>query len=266
MANQYRNLPKEGGSPRQISEVVNNVMEGKINSTGVITLDTGGATTTTLIDRRIGPDSIILFEPITLSAAASNKYPYGVFEQDADITFTANTPKVLTITQEEYSYGMSLSSNQITVEYAGLYNIQASALFVNQDSQIRNGYMWLRVNGTDLPHSATKFAVVEHHGSIDGYMPVTVYHPLDLSAGDYVEVVGATEHADVYLEAYNAITSPFSMPSIPSVTVEISMIAPSQGSGTAFEMYVTNKTKGQATINHLPNSTADKTFGYLIIG
>ena len=38
MANQFRNLPKEGGSPRQISEVVNNIMEGKINSTGEFTI------------------------------------------------------------------------------------------------------------------------------------------------------------------------------------------------------------------------------------
>ena len=266
MANQYRRLQNMGGTPREVAEVVNNLVEGKINSTGTVTLEASGATTTLLEDIRIGPDSVILFEPITLSAAASNKYPYGVFEQDADITFAANTPKVLTITQEEYSYGMSLSSNQMTVEYAGLYNVQASALFVNQNSQIKNGYMWLRVNGTDIPHSATKFAVVEHHGSTDGYMPITVYHPLDLSAGDYVEVVGATEHADVYLEAYDAITSPFSMPSIPSVTVEISMIAPSQGSGTAFELYVTDKAKGQATINHLPNSETDKTYRYVILG
>lgn len=59
MANQYRNLPKEGGSPRQISEVVNNIMEGKINSTGEFTLPSG-TTELTITDRRASVNSIIL--------------------------------------------------------------------------------------------------------------------------------------------------------------------------------------------------------------
>ena len=75
MANQYRRLQSMGGTPREVAEVVNNLVEGKINSTGTVTLAASGATTTLLEDIRIGPDSVILFEPITLSAAASNKYP-----------------------------------------------------------------------------------------------------------------------------------------------------------------------------------------------
>lgn len=59
MANQFRNLPKEGGSPRQISEVVNNIMEGKINSTGEFTI-ASSTTTTTVNDRRASVNSIIL--------------------------------------------------------------------------------------------------------------------------------------------------------------------------------------------------------------
>ena len=267
MANQYRRLPNQGGTPREIAEVVNNLVEGKLNSTGTVTLATGGATTTTLLDRRIGSDSVILFAPSSLSAAAANYYPYGTFEEHSDITFSAaNTPQVLTLTDTEYAYGMSLSSNQITVDYAGIYDLDISALFVNMEPQIYNGYLWIRVNGTDYPHSATKFAVVEHHGSVDGYMLVSINHPLELDAGDYVEVVGAVEHANVYLEAYSAITTPFSMPAIPSLMVNLQLLDPSQTTGTAFEMYVTDRQKGQATINHLPNSVSGKTYDYIIIG
>ena len=49
----FRVLPYQGGTPRDISEVVNNLMNGKSNNTGTITLATGNATTTTLIDERI---------------------------------------------------------------------------------------------------------------------------------------------------------------------------------------------------------------------
>lgn len=267
MANQYRRLPNLGGTQREVAEVVNNLVEGKINSTGTVTLATGGATTTTLTDRRIGPDSVILFMPVSIAAAAANYYPYGTFENDADVTFAvADTPYVVTLPDTEYAYGMSLASNQITVDYSGIYKLDVSALFVNQEPQIYNSYMWVRVNGVDYPHSATKFDVTENHGGSDGYVPVTVTHPLELDADDYVEVVAAVGHNNVYLEAYGASTSPFNRPSIPSVMVNLQMIEPSQVAGSAFEMYVTDRENGQATINHLPNSIADKTFAYVILG
>lgn len=267
MANQYRNLPKEGGSSRQISEVVNNVMEGKINSTGVITLDTGGATTTTLIDRRIGPDSIILFEPQSLAAAAANKYPFGLFESDASQSITtANTPQVVAFNGSEYTYGTSLSGNQVTVDYAGLYNVHVEATFVNSSSQIHDAFLWLRVNGVNVEHSTAWFGVSDKQGSNVGATRASIEHPLELSAGDYVEVIVEADSNVISLLANASQTTPYARPSSPSVMMEIAMEQPSQVSGSAFEMYVTNKTKGQATINHLPNSTADKTFGYLIIG
>ena len=46
----YRKLNPAGSTPREISEVVNNLVEGKSNNTGTITLTTGWATTTTIYD------------------------------------------------------------------------------------------------------------------------------------------------------------------------------------------------------------------------
>ena len=267
MTNQYRRLPNLGGTQREVAEVVNNLVEGKINSTGSITLATGGATTTTLTDRRIGPDSVILFMPLSISAAAANFYPYGTFEERADITFAAaNTPYVLDLSETEYAYGMSLASNRITVDYGGIYDLDISALFANQESQIYNGFLWVRVNGTDYPYSATKFAITENHGGSDGYVPVAINHPLELEADDYVEVVAAVGHNNVYLKSYTALTTPFVIPAIPSLMVNLMMVDPSGVADSAFEMYVTNRQNGQATINHLPNLLADKTFAYVILG
>jgi hypothetical protein len=267
MANQYRRLPNMGGTPREVAEVVNNLVEGKINSTGEITLASSGATSTTLIDQRISPNSVILFMPTTLSAAASNKYPFGLFEDDAAQTFAAaNTPYVLNITESEYAYGTSLASNQITVDYAGLYNISVGADFVNSSSQIHDAYMWLRVNGTNVPHSTAQFGVSDKQGSTVGATPVFTDHPLDLNAGDYVEVVVAVSSTTVSLAASAAQTTPYARPSAPSVMVEITMTQPSQSSGSAFELYVSAQDNGQATISHLPNSETDKTYKYVILG
>ena len=66
----FRSLPAFGGDQRAVAEVVRGVMDGKTNNTGSVTLATGGATTTTLTDRRIGPDSVIVFVPASTAANA----------------------------------------------------------------------------------------------------------------------------------------------------------------------------------------------------
>lgn len=267
MANQYRVLPKEGGNPRQISEVVNNVMEGKINSTGEFTLATGGATTTTIYDRRIGPESVILFMPTSLSSAAANKYPFGLFESDQSQTITtANTPQIVTLNDSEYEYGISLASNRITVAYGGLYNIHVEATFINSSSQIHDAFLWLRVNGTDVPHSTSWFGVSDKQGSNVGATKASVEHPLELNANDYIEIVVEADDTSVSLLANPAQTTPYARPSSPSVMAELRTEQPSQTTGSAFEPYVSARDKGQATVTHLPNSVAGKTYSYLVIG
>tara|TARA_Y100001937_G_scaffold118382_1_gene172705 strand:- start:37 stop:363 length:327 start_codon:yes stop_codon:yes gene_type:complete len=68
MPNQFLNvplsMPDQGQHIRLISNVLNNTIDGKLNSTGDVTLR-ANQTTTTLTDERIGGDSIILFMPIT---------------------------------------------------------------------------------------------------------------------------------------------------------------------------------------------------------
>jgi len=53
---------------RQISDVVNNVMRGKTNNTGEVTI-TNSATSTVVADYNVGPESVIIFMPTTAAAA-----------------------------------------------------------------------------------------------------------------------------------------------------------------------------------------------------
>ena len=64
----FRTLPPFGGDQRQTAEVVRGIMDGKTNNTGEITLNQS-STTTTLNDRRIGANTVILFSPINQKAA-----------------------------------------------------------------------------------------------------------------------------------------------------------------------------------------------------
>jgi hypothetical protein len=70
----FRILNPAGSTPREISEVVNNAMNGKTNNTGLITLATGGATSTVIYDERIGFDSVVLLTPTTSGASGYAYY------------------------------------------------------------------------------------------------------------------------------------------------------------------------------------------------
>ncbi|NDB58707.1 hypothetical protein EB001_09695 [bacterium] len=65
----YRKLNPSGAEPREISEVVNNLVEGKSNNVGDFTT-TQSTTTTTLYNERIGYNSVILFTPMNDKGAA----------------------------------------------------------------------------------------------------------------------------------------------------------------------------------------------------
>tara|TARA_Y100001972_G_scaffold40076_1_gene49591 strand:- start:572 stop:889 length:318 start_codon:yes stop_codon:yes gene_type:complete len=53
---------------RQISDVVNNTLRGKLNCTNEVTL-TNSSTSTVVSDFNVGPDSVILFMPTNAAAA-----------------------------------------------------------------------------------------------------------------------------------------------------------------------------------------------------
>lgn len=54
---------------RQLALTIQRLADGKLNSTGTLTL-TANTTTTNISDRRIGPNSVILFMPTTANGAA----------------------------------------------------------------------------------------------------------------------------------------------------------------------------------------------------
>ena len=264
----YRKLPWQGGEPREVAEIVNNLVEGKSNNTGDITLSTGWASTTTIYDERIGYNSVILLVPASV-AAGSDKLPYGAFQSSANQFTTANTPTVVTFNTTDFDNGIYLSSNKIYARNAGVYNYQFSIQFSNTDSQIQEVEVWLRKNGTNIAGTSSKYAVPNKHGSIDGYLIAVANFFIDLAAGDYLELVWSPTLAansgntvtGIYMEAYASSTSPYTRPSVPSAVATLQY---NQASAST-NVYVSSQTQGSATLTHFANDTADKTYRYLIV-
>lgn len=78
---------------RQITEVVNNLLNGKINNNGTVTL-TASSATSTLTDSRIGANSVIHLMPTTINAAGEipNIY-FGTFAKGSCVITHPNNAK-----------------------------------------------------------------------------------------------------------------------------------------------------------------------------
>ena len=75
MANQFRRLQPQFADTREIAEITNSILNGKLNCTGNITLNSSG-TTTTLYNERISYDSVILLMPRNANAAGETNHTY----------------------------------------------------------------------------------------------------------------------------------------------------------------------------------------------
>lgn len=82
-------LKTEGESPRDVARVVNQILDGKINSVGTVTLGTG--TTTTLVsDYRCSVNSNVLLMPTSANAAAETPW-VTVAKQQFTVTHSSAT-------------------------------------------------------------------------------------------------------------------------------------------------------------------------------
>jgi hypothetical protein len=259
----FRRLPPPGGTPRDVAEVVNGILNGKTNNTGLITLASGGATTTTLVDERISPDSKIIVLPASLSAE-NDTAPYALLLCTAGQTAAApNTAYALGLNTIQLASGVTVvSTSRITVANKGVYDIQFSVQLSNEDNAQHNVDVWFRVNGTDVANSNSIFTVPERKSaSIFGKVIGTVNTFLDLEADDYVELVWSTPSTLVKVQTVGTQTSP-TRPATPCLIVTVNYVAPQAYSN----IYVTNQGFGQATIEHWANSATDKTYAYVIVG
>ena len=263
MTVQFRTLPPFGGDPRAVSEVVNGIMNGKTNNTGKITLATGNATTTTLFDARIGGDSKIILIPLS-DAAEQDAAPYGQFSNNNDqVAPSVGASAVVLWDTTELSNGVYLSSGtRINVRNGGTYSVSFSLQLQNNTNDHQYADIWYRVNGTDVVRSGSRFGIPPRKSNGDpaaliGYMNLFI----ELDANDYVELAGAVSDVGVTLEHYAADTV-IPRPAIPAAIISVQYIAPMAYAN----VYVSDIGKGQATITHFANSTANKTYAYVIVG
>jgi hypothetical protein len=263
----YRKLPWTGGDARSVAEIVNNLVEGKSNNTGDVTLVAGGASSTTIFDERIGFNSYIGLEPKT-QTAASTYFPYGAFQDTTDQSIATTTATAnITLNATDYSLGTSLVDGyKIKVDYSGLYNVQFSIQFVNTDNNIHDIDIWFKKNNSNVAGSNSKFSVPNRHGGTDGHLIAALNFNIELAKDDYVSLAWATSSTAVTVEHLAAQTTP-TRPATPSAIVTIQYLSANSYTTNLFtEPYISSQINGQATISHPANTGTNKVYRYIIVG
>ena len=155
------------------------------------------------------------------------RFPYGAFSSDQDQTTTANTATLMTLNTTDFSNQVSISSSQITVVNAGIYNLQFSTQFQNTDNQIQDISIWLRQNGTDIPGSTGFVSIPARKSASAGeeaHEIVGWNYYLEMQADDYVEIWWSATLDTVSIQHYPTSTGPV-RPSTQSVVATLSFVS-----------------------------------------
>ena len=260
---QFRRLPTLGGTPRQVAEILNNVMDGKTNNTGTFTLETGNATSTTINDERISVDTKIVVLPFS-SAAFADAAPFGEFSNLTDQTSpSTGTSALVEWDTTEQSSGVYVSNTtRVNVRNAGTYCAQYSLQLANIANTGEYADIWFRRNGTNIVDTGKRYFLPARKSASEPSHVVGAYETLIVcAAGDYIEVAGSVSNTDVTLEHF-AADGTVPRPAIPAASIVVKLVSPLAYSN----IFVSSQSQGQATVSHYANDTADKTYAYILVG
>jgi hypothetical protein len=143
---------------------------------------------------------------------------YGSFYDTTTQTGTTiNTAKAVTFNNTDLSSGVYLGSptSRIYVDTEGIYNFDTSFQLDKTSGGVGLFYLWFRVNGVDVPDSASQVRIQGN----DAEIFTSLNYFFNLNAGDYVEIMFSVDTLSVQLLAEPA-SAPH--PGIPSIILTVS--------------------------------------------
>jgi hypothetical protein len=151
---------------------------------------------------------------------------YGSWSDSTDQPGSTIAGTVMTYNTADVTNGVTLvGGSQITVPNTGIFDLQFSSQFVNTDNAQHEVWIWARVNGVDVPNSATIVTVpARKNSNIFGYAVAAWNLFFTLNSNDYIELVWLKSSATVTMESLPATVSPV-IPAIPSVIVSVQQVA-----------------------------------------
>lgn len=169
------------------------------------------------------------FTGITRGAYGSTNVAHtaGVAVSEAQTLASATVAAPLTLLQTTVSNGVSIDptdQTKIVHATAGIYNIQFSIQMLTFDNTIDNVTVWFRQNGVDIPYSAGVATVPAIHGGNPGTAIISWNLVLPLNAGDYIQLIFASNTGNTVAATYPPGTAPV-RPASPSIIVTSTFVS-----------------------------------------
>jgi hypothetical protein len=169
------------------------------------------------------------FTGITRGVYGSTKAAHssGVAVTEAQNLASPTVAAALTLLQTTVSNGVSIDTTdktKIVFDTAGIYNIQFSVQMLTYDGTIDNVTLWWRLNGVDIPYSAGIATVPAVHGGVAGTAIISWNLVQPVQAGDYMQLLFASNTGNTVCATYPAGTSPVH-PVSPSVIVTATFVS-----------------------------------------
>ena len=143
---------------------------------------------------------------------------YGSFyDTTIQTAATINTATAITFNTTDLSNGVYLGTptSRVYVDTPGIYNFDTSFQLDKTTGGIAEFYFWFRLNGTDVPDSASQIRIQGNNAEIFS----SLNYFFDLNAGDYVEMMFSVSDTSVQLLAVAAAAP---VPGIPSIILTVS--------------------------------------------
>jgi hypothetical protein len=136
------------------------------------------------------------------------------------VVASANVAAAVAFTTIDPAYGVSIGSpaSRVVVADTGVYDIQFSAQVDNTSGGDQQVWIWARVNGTDVPNSASTLRIKGNNAET-----VAAWNfMLSMTAGQYFELMWTADDTDTVLLAASA-TSVY--PGIPAVILTVNEVS-----------------------------------------
>lgn len=154
---------------------------------------------------------------------------YASFSDITDQTGSVTVPAAIKFgTTEVAGSGITMVTDgtnltRLTFAIAGTYMVAPSLQLQNTDTADHDITVWLSLNGTNVPRSATKITVPKAGDGGVGFFQTVFY--VTVTAGQYLQVYWLPENVAVTLDHTAAVTGPPAVPAIPSAYIVSERIA-----------------------------------------
>ena len=162
-------------------------------------------------------------QPFTSNTGGSYlRFPNGSFYDTTTQTAVAtNTAYAMRLNSTATSNQVSVDpthTSRIICAVAGIYNFQFSAQLNSSTGSTQYIYIWVRVNGADIPNSASKVAVQGSSAQL-----IAAWNFVQaMNAGDYLEFMWSVSNTSVNILAQTAVSP---VPAIPSVIATATFVS-----------------------------------------